>query len=186
MSPWEQGDNADVQTRIVHVQKYGYCTAGYAISLRGAERMLYAASMISHNFPIDMHMGNMCSREIFPNFTCIAPFPRLIGVSYAAGSNAKDTDIEHENNEMPKVYKEDRSENLMFSVRHNIRRVFKHETIFHNFFPKPSGDLLPLQEITRARGHSGAHQISVRVEVREGVGEEVSERVGERGEEGEG
>ncbi|KIW54944.1 hypothetical protein PV05_07264 [Exophiala xenobiotica] len=153
MSPWEQGDSPDLQTRIVHRMHWGYCTAGYAISLRGAERMVYAASLVPNNKSIDMNMGDMCAEFVFPDFTCIAPFPRLIGVARAAGSTVKNSDIADIDPDKAQVNEKDRTENLMFSVRHNIRRILNGETTFHSFFSNPSGDLLTLGEITRARGH---------------------------------
>lgn len=152
MTRWEEGSNPDPQTRIIYVQQYAWCIAGYAISLRGAERVLYSESLVPYNSPVDEGMGILCSREMFNDFTCIAPFPRIVGVSKSAGSTNRGSDIGHVPT-VEDIWEESRSENVMFSVRQNILRLLRGEMTFKSYFPNPSGDFLTLEQITGARGH---------------------------------
>lgn len=152
MTRWEKGENPDPQTRLVYIQQYGWCTSGYAVTLRGAKRILWRTSMMPFNWSIDGGMGYMCNKESFHDFTCVAPFPRLIGKSTPAGSDARGSDIngvkEHE-----KILEKPETENVMFSVRQNVKALLNNEKTFKSYFKNPSGDQLTLEEITRARGH---------------------------------
>ena len=154
MTPWEQGSSPDPQSRIVYVQEYGWCISGYALSLRAAKRLLYVAGLVPFNFSLDGWMGEICRRDHFPDFTCIAPFPRLIGVGRGAGLVSKYSDIQGvDPGAEENVLERDQTENVMFSVRTNLQRLLNSETVFQSFFPNPSGDALTLEEITRAKGH---------------------------------
>jgi GR25 family glycosyltransferase involved in LPS biosynthesis len=152
MTRWEGGENPDSQTRLVYIQQFGYCTSGYAISLRAAKRILWRTSMMPFNLSIDGGMGEMCWKGSFKDFTCVAPFPRLIGRATGPGSNARSSDI---NWKVDKEVFSDKpqSENVMFSVRQNVKAILNHEMTFKSFFKNPSGDQLTLEQITAARGH---------------------------------
>ena len=84
-------------------------------------------------------MGDLCGGREFGDFTCIAPFPRLIGKSEPAGSKGKGTDAE--------------SKNVMFSVLQNVERILDGQTTFKSYFPNPSGDLLTMDQITDFHGY---------------------------------
>ncbi|KAK5452078.1 hypothetical protein LTS15_007801 [Exophiala xenobiotica] len=151
MRRWENGTEPDPQPRVVYKQIYGWCTSGYAVTLRAAQRILWYSSMIPYNWSIDGGMGNMCGRGEFHDFTCIAPFPRTIGKATPAGSKNRGSDIG--NYEPDKIQREAESENVMFSVRQNIQRLLEGEKTFKSFFPNPSGDELTMEQITNVKGY---------------------------------
>ncbi|KAF1996220.1 glycosyltransferase family 25 protein, partial [Amniculicola lignicola CBS 123094] len=79
-------------TRLVHTVRRMTGTASYAISLRGASRVLYDQTMLPNAAAIDVALSNMCRLERWtPNF-CIGSYPMLIGRYRAAGPKVKDSD----------------------------------------------------------------------------------------------
>lgn len=120
---WETADPPDLQTRIVAAQRDGICTAGYAISLEGARKVLYHMSMLPYDAPVDWGYSDMC-RDRKSGFTCIAPIPRLIGTHRPAGDSSRYSDIETLGNK----YQDAHSEGLVFSTRMNVDRLLRGET----------------------------------------------------------
>ncbi|KAK6387240.1 hypothetical protein LTS17_000507 [Exophiala oligosperma] len=166
MDKWEKGPDADPQTRVVYQQGFGWCLSGYAVSLRAAQRILWYASMMPFNWPIDSGMGNLCSQREFHDFQCIAPFPRFVGKSTPAGSNALGSDINTKPKE-EKIQEKSESENVMFSVRQNMRRILDGATTFKSYFKNPAGDDLTLEQISAARGHPEYVDEEVKKETKE-------------------
>ncbi|THZ16366.1 hypothetical protein D6C91_06388 [Aureobasidium pullulans] len=154
MEKWETGPNADNQTRLVFVPEWGSCTAAYALSLRGAQKMLYRQSLMPFNNPIDDGMGHMCGGGVAEGipFNCIAPFPAIVGVSRPAGGANRASDIEDRPQD-DNVDISSHSEGLVFPVRQNIDRLLRQEMEFVSEFPDVTGAKLHLANITSARGH---------------------------------
>lgn len=82
----------DNHTRIIFPSNGGVCTYSYALSYRGAQKVLYHMSMSVYSDPVDIGYRNMCSKKE-RNFRCIAVFPQLVDSHRAAGSDIKDSDI---------------------------------------------------------------------------------------------
>lgn len=80
-------------TRVVYEPVRGLCMFGYALSLRGAQRLLYHQSMKGHAAVSDRALQRICN-DRFMGFKCLAPYPTLIGTHKAAGMTAKDSDRE--------------------------------------------------------------------------------------------
>ncbi|KAH0344143.1 glycosyltransferase family 34 protein, partial [Aureobasidium melanogenum] len=155
MERWETGPYADNQTRIVFVPEWGSCTAAYALSLRGAQKMLYRQSLLPFNNPIDDGMGHMCGGGVAEGipFRCIAPFPSIVGVSRPAGGVNRASDINEDRPEDANVDVHSHSDGLVFPVRQNIERLLRQEEEFASEFPDVTGKTLNLANITSARGH---------------------------------
>jgi GR25 family glycosyltransferase involved in LPS biosynthesis len=152
MSLWE-GPGRDNSTRIVHVPTWGNCAAAYAISLQGAEKALYHLSMMPYNEPVDMGFGFMCMFKK-SNFSCIAPFPTLVGVSKPAGDTSKWSDLDHINDDQRgQIHENGYSERVVFSTRQNIDRLLQGETTFKSQYPEATGPEMSIEEIGRAVGH---------------------------------
>lgn len=152
MSPWETGSHGDTSTRIMYIQEWGFCTSAYAISLRGAEKVIYRQSMQPFNDAIDNGLGHMCSEKVL-NFTCIAPFPTIIGISKPAGSSNRGSDLGHVPGEET-FHPKSQSLMLMFPVGQNIERLIHHDSSFLSQFPEVSGPEMSFDEITGAVGHA--------------------------------
>ncbi|KIW94621.1 uncharacterized protein Z519_04597 [Cladophialophora bantiana CBS 173.52] len=152
MSIWEEDsdDYLNFQTRIYFRSSWNSCTAGYAISLRGAEKVVFTESMVPFNDPVDNGMGAMCNRHAL-DFTCIAPFPTVVGISKPAGASNRGSDIRGLDN--VQVIEQGRSERLMYSTRQNIPRILTGQEDFVSVFPEDSVPALTVKDIGRGMGH---------------------------------
>lgn len=130
MDWWESDPVNDKQTRIVLVSQWSINTAAYAISQRGARKLLYHLSMLPFNDAVDQGMGWMCKFKV-ADIKCIAPFPSLIGVSKPPGGTDRWSDIGHVD-EWQKGQEWDKGFSLrvMFSTRQNVDRLINGEKVF--------------------------------------------------------
>lgn len=78
-------------TRIVFRANDGVCLYAYALSYRGAQKVLRWQNKVKTFNPIDMGIGYQCRDD--PNFTCIAVFPQLVDSHKSAGRQSRDSDI---------------------------------------------------------------------------------------------
>jgi hypothetical protein len=152
MSYWEEDsdDYLNFQTRIYFKSSWNSCTAAYAISLRGAEKVVFTESMVPYNDPVDNGMGAMCNQHSL-NFTCIAPFPTVVGISKPAGPSNRGSDIRGLENEQ--VSEQGWSERIMYSTRQNIPRILTGAEDFVSVFNTERVPPLSLEEIGGGTGH---------------------------------
>ena len=152
MSYWEEDsdDYLNFQTRIYFRSSWNSCTSGYAISLRGAEKVVFTESMVPYNDPVDNGMGAMCNGHTL-DFTCVAPFPTVFGVSKPAGSANRGSDIRGLENEQ--VLEHGWSERLMYSTRQNIPRILTGAEDFASVFPESAVPPMNLKDIGSGIGH---------------------------------
>lgn len=78
-------------TRAVFETSHALCTTGYAISFRGAQKLLYHQSVLGKAEPSDRALLAVC-RERYMGMQCFAPYPALVQAHKAAGPTAKDSD----------------------------------------------------------------------------------------------
>ncbi|KAL6252988.1 hypothetical protein RBB50_000707 [Rhinocladiella similis] len=147
MSPWQPADN---QTRILYVPVSGVCSAGWAISLAGAEKILYYQSMIPFGKPVDEGVGAMCKDKAL-GLRCIAPWPQIIGISKPAGPKSRGSDIM--DFKPTDVREKPTSHGVMFSTRLNIERLIAREATFETQYPDYTGQFMTLEQIGDAVGH---------------------------------
>ncbi|KAL8737016.1 MAG: hypothetical protein Q9181_002103 [Wetmoreana brouardii] len=81
----------DNSTRIVFRANNGVCLYSYALSFRGAQKVLRWQNTVKEFNPIDMGIGYQCRDD--PNFRCIAAYPQLVDSHKAAGRESQDSDI---------------------------------------------------------------------------------------------
>ncbi|KAI4120958.1 MAG: hypothetical protein LQ338_006653 [Usnochroma carphineum] len=81
----------DNSTRMVFRANNGVCLYSYALSYRGAQKVLRWQNHVTVFNPIDMAIGYQCRDD--PNFKCIAVFPQLVDSHKAAGPQSRDSDI---------------------------------------------------------------------------------------------
>ncbi|KAL8728881.1 MAG: hypothetical protein Q9166_005121 [cf. Caloplaca sp. 2 TL-2023] len=106
----------DNTTRIMYASDGGTCLYAYALSYRGAQKILFYLSMSYYHKPVDFGIHDMCndhSRE----FRCIGVFPQLVDSHRGAGSSSKDSDIS-KGNEVDR--KKGFSYNIVRSTRLNV------------------------------------------------------------------
>jgi len=162
MRQWETGPNADNQTRIVFVPTWGYCLAAYAVSLRGAMKILYHESMSKYNSPVDTGLGWMCADpQSWSDFRCIAPYPTIVGISRPAGNTDKFSDIDPDKFTEIQVSEKSHSEHLVFPVRQNIGRLLAGQVDFQSQFPDSTGETMHINDIMAATGHGEILDLSL-------------------------
>ncbi|KAG9570833.1 glycosyltransferase family 34 protein, partial [Aureobasidium melanogenum] len=163
MRNWETGPNADNQTRIFFVATYATCMTAYAVSIRGAMKILYHQSLSKSNMPIDTGMGFMCANPPgASDFRCIAPYPTMVGLSRPAGDITRFSDINTGLFDNIQPSEKSRSEGLVFSVHQNIERLVTGQAEFQSQFPENTGETMQFDEILAATGHGEVVDLQVR------------------------
>lgn len=113
------------RTRLTCTASDGVCSHFYAVSYRGAQRILSALSVnpsgiaerINIGAEFDVSLGRMCRAGYL---RCFAPYPSLTGGYRPAGSAAKISDV-HNNED---GNREDASSSgVMYSTMMNINRI---------------------------------------------------------------
>ena len=90
--PREEMPKYPNNTRIVFETTRGICLYGYALSHRGAQKVLYYLSMSPWHAAVDFGIEDMC-RWPERNFRCVGVFPQIVDSHRAAGGSSKDSDI---------------------------------------------------------------------------------------------
>ena len=110
-------------TRIMFQPQLGVCLYAYALSHRGAQKVIYYLSMLAYNEPVDYGIEAMC-RLPERNFTCVGIFPQIVDSHRAAGIGTKDSDIsDHGSETREKGF----SFNVVYSTRLNVDRLMNGE-----------------------------------------------------------
>ena len=113
----------DNSTRIVFHANNGVCLYSYALSYRGARKMLRWQATVKEFQPIDVAVGHQCRDD--PGFKCIAVFPQLVDTHKGAGRKSRDSDIGAFD---PKDIREKGfTPNIMQSTRLNMDALIKGE-----------------------------------------------------------
>lgn len=94
--PYTQLEKGVNHTRITHHALHFVCSHGYAISQRGARRLLNHVGIRALDGPFDRMMEIYCQRKELRNVrgACIATQPSIVGQHRPAGSVTKDFEIE--------------------------------------------------------------------------------------------
>ncbi|KAL8707505.1 MAG: hypothetical protein Q9220_007495 [cf. Caloplaca sp. 1 TL-2023] len=111
----------DNSTRIVFRANDGVCLYSYALSYRGAQKVLRWQNNVKKFRPIDIGIGNQCRDD--PSFKCIAVFPQLIDSHKAAGRQSQDSDIA--TFDPTQVREKGYTYNILRSTRLNIDNLMK-------------------------------------------------------------
>lgn len=139
-------------TRMVFKSANGCCLAGYALSLSGARKTLNMMSLRAWDGPVDWGFNDLCKNGI-TNFTCISPFPQLIGVHRPAGNQSRWSDIESiETASIGKAH----SLHLVFPTRMNIDRLLTGSTKFLSQYPESTGMEMEFDDIINFNGYPSA------------------------------
>jgi GR25 family glycosyltransferase involved in LPS biosynthesis len=128
LDSWK-GQFPEDTTRYIYRAQEGCCTYGYAVTKRGAKRILAALAIDHIEAPVDNAMSELCGglgdRQ---RIECFAPFPNLIGTYRPAGPASRDSDIVLSGDQS---IHEEQAYNLVYSTRRNIHRLVADEkTVF--------------------------------------------------------
>ncbi|KAJ5150688.1 uncharacterized protein N7500_010877 [Penicillium coprophilum] len=131
-SPIFKGHERPDHSRLVCTASDAICSMFYAVSYRGAQRILAALSVnpsglaeeIDIGAQFDVSLGRMCGKGYL---RCFAPFPSITGAFRQAGPKAKTSDINDETGEQGGFS----SSGVMYSTMLNINRILKGERTVH-------------------------------------------------------
>ena len=110
----------DNHTRVVFHAYDGVCLYAYALSYRGALRVLRAQAIRKTFAPYDLAINQMCRSEE-TEFKCIGVFPQIIDTHKAAGRVSRDSDIGTYSGE--RFRQRGHTHNIVHSMRLNIDRL---------------------------------------------------------------
>ena len=114
MSPY------DNTTRIVYAATGGVCLYSYALSHRGAQKVLFHLSMSLYSKPVDFGIHDLCNQKK-RNFKCISAFPQIVDVHRGPGTSSKDSDIAYRPNGV--IREKGFSFNIVHSTRLNVEHL---------------------------------------------------------------
>ena len=157
-SYWDDQRTNDRQfySRVLVIGNGGWGFSAYAVSLRGARKILYHQSMTPFREPVDVGVENFVSSpQKYSNFTCVASYPKLVGYSFPAGPANKGTDIEN-HGQYSKILETATSKDLMYSTRLNVQNVFMGNKSFISQYADDVGSgEMTMEEISeRIRGRA--------------------------------
>ncbi|KAJ5567292.1 hypothetical protein N7535_006598 [Penicillium sp. DV-2018c] len=121
---------AEDSTRFIYRAEMGCCLFGYAVTNRGARKIVSALSIDRLGKEVDLALNDLCAgangrRKI----ECWAPFPNLIGTYRKAGSSSRDSDIETYDTT---DYHDELAWNMVYSTRRNIHDLVAGEEIVYS------------------------------------------------------
>lgn len=143
-------------TRLVCTQQDAACTPAYAMSYRGAQRILAALSVNPSGFAdqletgdqIDIELGRMCKSGLLK---CFAPYPSLFGTYRSAGLPSKGTDQSGHGSEAQ--MEPATSWGLVYSTMLNIKHVLQGEHVVHATWPDAEKPVVNPEDIHFESGY---------------------------------
>ena len=123
----------DNHTRVVYQAGGGTCLYGYALSYRGALRLLRGQALLQTFTPIDFGISRMCGLK--SGFKCVGVFPQIIDSHKAAGRLSRDSDI---GSFSPQQFRQSGyTFNIVHSMRLNMDRLLEdNEAAIERQFPE--------------------------------------------------
>lgn len=131
-------------SRVIYSPVRGLCMFGYALSLRGAQRLLYHQSISGQAAVSDRALQRICNNR-FMGFKCFAPYPTLIGTHKAAGVTAKDSDREDTSKARGGFREVAETGQIVYSTRLNMERLMMGNQSVRSQWPKET----KMEEIDR-------------------------------------
>lgn len=107
-------------SRVVFQSGGGLCVYAYALSFRGAQKMLLTHHTKNKYKPFDLALHFMCKDD--PDFKCLAVFPQIVDSHKAAGAVDRDSDIA-DLSENKEIRKKGYTFNIVRSVRINLKKL---------------------------------------------------------------
>ncbi|KAJ5912336.1 hypothetical protein N7504_001219 [Penicillium tannophilum] len=140
-------------TRFIFKAESGICTIGYAITRRGAQKILAALAIDHLGQPFDNALSTLCGgvgdrRRI----ECYAPFPQLVNTHRRAGSSSRDSQIVANGDD---TWHDEESFAIVYSAKRNIHRlVAGEETVYSQYGEMSwSQEELSMKQFTYPEGH---------------------------------
>jgi hypothetical protein len=115
-------------TRWVHVSGGPICSFAYALSQRGARKVLYGLSVDRLGAPVDNALADFCRDGASRNqeglrAKCISVTPPVFFHHRAKGHVSGDSDIQNAENKDSPLREKGTTENIVWSARNNVRNM---------------------------------------------------------------
>ncbi len=118
--PWLVGlKDLPESTRMVHKTGAPICTFAYAVSARGAQKVIAALGLKGSNLHFDNALAYFC-RDGVLDVKCFTVEPQLFNHHRPAGSTSKDSDLVDTESE---VRDKGFTENIVWSTRLNVEKL---------------------------------------------------------------
>lgn len=141
--------NSPDHTRWVHITAAPICTFAYALSQRGARKVLFDLSVDHLTGPFDNALAGLCRRAVAAvgekdlnkagdrgyDSKCISVTPPIFFHHKAKGRIAGDSDIQTVSDD--KVREKGETENIVWSARNNIRNMLLGENMESQYEDAP-------------------------------------------------
>ncbi|KAF2838870.1 glycosyltransferase family 25 protein [Patellaria atrata CBS 101060] len=121
------------RSRVVMSPYQLSCLASYAVSLRGAARIIYDQAILPNAQGIDSGLGAICKRHEYGFNSCLAAYPMITGVHRPAGDMTRESD--RKTLRTGRVREKAQSDNLMFPVRMNLGSLLLGDTVVKAQWP---------------------------------------------------
>lgn len=119
-------------TRVTVHAHEATCSLAYAISNRGARKLLLNLGLQKLDGPFDNMMSGWCEGQGWSTSrNCFGVIPSLFGHYRGAGSMSKDSNINTIEGSRDKSF----SPNIRYSVRRNLERILNDEEDFEDQYP---------------------------------------------------
>jgi GR25 family glycosyltransferase involved in LPS biosynthesis len=134
----ELKDQYPDHTRVTHHVSEGTCSLGYALSNRGATKLLYATGVQEMNLPYDLSLRQFCDGQgLRKTPFCLTTQPALFKHHRPVGNASAESDIsDHGNAYQEKAF----SINIRWSARLNVEALLTGSTDFDDQFPDTQCD----------------------------------------------
>jgi hypothetical protein len=140
-------------TRFIFRAESGLCTIGYAVTRRGAQKILAALAIDHLEQPFDNALSTLCGgwgdRQ---RIECYAPFPQLFSTHRRAGSSSRDSQIVTNGDQS---WHDEQSFAIVYSAKRNIHRlVAGEETVYSQYGDMPwSPGKLNMKQFIHPKGY---------------------------------
>lgn len=112
-------------TRFIHRSGAPICTFAYAVSYKGAQKLLYSLSVDGLHGPFDNSLSDLC-RYQFYGINCVSVNPPYFFHHRGKGYTSGDSDIQRVEGS-GEVREKGITENIVFSARLNLAQMLKGE-----------------------------------------------------------
>lgn len=137
----DRSGNADFRnhTRTVHHPQDGFCSVAYAVSQRGAQKMLWYMGVRAFDAWFDTMLPNFCGGKDLAGLdppTCVAVQPQLFDQHNPRGESWKESDIFSPGKgfrDVPETF------NIRWSTRINLPKLLSGSTDYTDQWPDSSG-----------------------------------------------
>lgn len=123
-------------TRVTLHTHEATCSLAYAVSFRGAQKLLLNLGLQKLDGPFDNMISGWCegqgwSTSASTSRNCFGVIPSLFGHYRGAGEMSRDSDIDAYEGRRDKSF----SENIRYSVRRNLERILDGDGEFEDQYP---------------------------------------------------